>query len=87
MVEQDFWSGFTSAAGVYRVGEVFDGDPNDVCGFQTELDGLLNHPLWYPLTAAFSSRSGPSEYHQVRLQECDPPMFKSLGGVVQEGRE
>jgi alpha-amylase len=57
-VEQDFWSGFTSAAGVYSVGEVFDGDPNYVCGFQNELDGLLNYPLWYPLTAAFSSSSG-----------------------------
>lgn len=57
-VEQDFWSGFTSAAGVYSVGEVLDGDPNYVCGFQNELDGLLNYPLWYPLTAAFSSTAG-----------------------------
>ena len=57
-VEQDFWSGFTSAADVYIVGEVFDGDPTYVCGFQNDLDGLLNYPLWYPLTAAFSSTSG-----------------------------
>jgi alpha-amylase len=57
-VEQDFWSGFTSAAGIYAVGEVFDGDPAYVCGFQNDLDGLLNYPLWYPLVAAFSSTSG-----------------------------
>ena len=57
-VEQDFWSGFTSAADVYAVGEVFDGDPAYVCEFQNDLDGLLNYPLWYPLVAAFSSTSG-----------------------------
>jgi alpha-amylase len=57
-VEQEFWPGFNSAAGVYSVGEVFDGDPAYVCGFQNDLDGLLNYPLWYPLTAAFSSTSG-----------------------------
>ena len=57
-VERDFWSGFNSASGVYSVGEVFDGDPAYVCGFQNDLDGLLNYPLWYPLTAAFSSTSG-----------------------------
>lgn len=57
-VEQTFWPGFTSAADVYSIGEVFDGDPAYVCGFQNGLDGLLNYPLWYPLTAAFSSTSG-----------------------------
>ena len=57
-IEQDFWPGFTSAAGVYSVGEVFDGDPKYVCGFQNDLDGLLNYPLWYPLTAAFASTAG-----------------------------
>jgi alpha-amylase len=57
-VEEGFWPGFNSAAGVYGVGEVFDGDPAYVCGFQNDLDGLLNYPLWYPLTAAFSSTSG-----------------------------
>ena len=57
-VERNFWSGFTSAARVYTVGEVFDGDPAYVCGFQDNLDGLLNYPLWYPLVRAFSSTSG-----------------------------
>jgi alpha-amylase len=57
-VEQSFWPAFTSAAGIYSVGEVFDGDPAYVCGFQNDLDGLLNYPLYYPLTAAFSSTSG-----------------------------
>jgi alpha-amylase len=28
MVKTDFWTKFTNAAGVYSVGEVFDGDMN-----------------------------------------------------------
>ncbi len=57
-VQQSFWSGFNSAAGVYCVGEVFSGDQTYVCPYQNVMDGLLNYPLWYPLTQAFQSTSG-----------------------------
>jgi alpha-amylase len=32
-IERGFWPGFTSAAGIYNIGEMFDGDPEYVCGF------------------------------------------------------
>lgn len=57
-VQQPFWPGFCAAAGVYCVGEVFDGDPAYTCLYQNYLDGVLNYPLFYPLTAAFRSTSG-----------------------------
>ena len=57
-VQPSFWSGLNAAAGVYSVGEVLDGDPAYTCPYQQDLDGVLNYPLYYPLTAAFSSPSG-----------------------------
>ncbi len=57
-VETTFWSGFNSASTVYSVGEVFDGDASFTCTYQNYLDGVLNYPLYYPVTSAFSSTSG-----------------------------
>ncbi|PWN50517.1 alpha-amylase [Violaceomyces palustris] len=52
-VRKDFWPGFVSSAGVYSIGEVFQGDPAYVGPYQQVMDGLLNYPLYYPLTRAF----------------------------------
>ncbi|KAI4282888.1 MAG: hypothetical protein L6R38_002609 [Xanthoria sp. 2 TBL-2021] len=57
-VEKTFWSDFKSAAGVYTLGEVFDGDVAYTCPYQEQLDGLLNYPLYYPLTRAFQDTNG-----------------------------
>jgi alpha-amylase len=57
-VPQEFWTGFNAAAGVYCMGEVLEGNPAYICPYQQYLDGLLNYPLYYPLTAAFQSTSG-----------------------------
>ena len=40
------------------VGETFDGNPSYTCGYQSVMNGILNYPLYYPLTRAFSSTSG-----------------------------
>ncbi|KAL2835119.1 glycoside hydrolase superfamily [Aspergillus cavernicola] len=57
-VQEDFWSAYNDAAGVYCVGEVFDGDPAYTCPYQDYLDGVLNYLIYYPLLDAFSSTSG-----------------------------
>ncbi|KAL2821865.1 glycoside hydrolase superfamily [Aspergillus granulosus] len=57
-VQKDFWDGFNDAAGVYCVGEIFDGDPAYTCPYQEHLDGVLNYPIYYPLLNAFQSTSG-----------------------------
>lgn len=45
-VQKDFWPGYNKAAGVYCVGEVFDGDADYTCPYQQVMDGLLNYPMW-----------------------------------------
>lgn len=57
-VHKSFWSGFKSAAGVFSMGEVFDGDTSYVCAYQEQLDGLLNYPLYYPMIRAFQDSRG-----------------------------
>ncbi|OAQ60506.1 alpha-amylase A type-3 precursor [Pochonia chlamydosporia 170] len=59
-VEHDFWTGFTSAAGVYTIGEVFDGDPSYVAGYANSMSGLLNYPVYYPLNN-FYQQKGSSQ--------------------------
>lgn len=44
-VPKNFWPRFNSAAGVYSVGEVFDGSPAYTCDYQNYLDGVLNYPM------------------------------------------
>ncbi|KIM98961.1 glycoside hydrolase family 13 protein [Oidiodendron maius Zn] len=57
-VDTAFFPPFQSAAGVYIVGEVDDGDPNVVCPFQQYMSGVLNYPSYYWITQAFQSTSG-----------------------------
>ncbi len=48
-----FWKLFSQAAGVYQVGECFDGRINYVSDYQNYLDGLLNYPLFFAMKSAF----------------------------------
>ncbi|KAL2128834.1 hypothetical protein VTI74DRAFT_8580 [Chaetomium olivicolor] len=57
-VEKPFWSGFSSAAGVYLLGEVFHGDPLYVTTYQPAFDGLIDYPSYYYILRAFQSPNG-----------------------------
>ncbi|KAL8725911.1 MAG: hypothetical protein Q9181_006239 [Wetmoreana brouardii] len=57
-VQKSFWPGFQSAAGVFTLGEVFDGDAAYTCPYQQQLEGLLNYPLYYPMIRAFQGSDG-----------------------------
>lgn len=62
-VPKGFWSEYTQSAGVYSVGEVFNGDPNYVAGYQGPLDGLLNYPMYYHVTKAYQQKQSAREIH------------------------
>ncbi|KKY20800.1 hypothetical protein UCRPC4_g04072 [Phaeomoniella chlamydospora] len=57
-VEPDFFPDFSSAAGVYCVGEVLNSQSSYVCPYQDYLDGIINYPLYFSLISAFESTSG-----------------------------
>lgn len=55
---QDFWPGFVSASGVYAVGEVLNGNPNDLCAWQNYMPGVLNYATYFWMLRAFQSTTG-----------------------------
>ncbi|CAE7027619.1 hypothetical protein P3342_006017 [Pyrenophora teres f. teres] len=59
-VEKDFWPGFATAAGVYSIGEVFDGDPTYLAQYAKLMPGLLNYAVYYPMNN-FYQQKGSSQ--------------------------
>ncbi|PGH08483.1 alpha-amylase A type-3 [Helicocarpus griseus UAMH5409] len=57
-VQKPFWASFNDAAGVYSMGEVYNGDPAYTCPYQEYLDGVVNFPMYYPLIEAFKTPRG-----------------------------
>ncbi|ESZ90168.1 glycoside hydrolase family 13 protein [Sclerotinia borealis F-4128] len=54
----NFFPSFQDAAGVYVIGEIYNGDPTYVCPFQNYMNGVLNYPTYYWITQAFQSTNG-----------------------------
>lgn len=59
-VEKDFWPGFSSATGVYSIGEVFDGSPTYLAEYAKLMPGLLNYAVYYPMNN-FYQQKGSSQ--------------------------
>ena len=56
-VPKDFWLEFSASAGVYAVGEVFDGRVDYVKTYQGEaLDAVLNYPMHFTLNDVFKDQ-------------------------------
>ncbi|KAH6607104.1 GH13 alpha-amylase [Trichoderma cornu-damae] len=60
-VEQDYWPGFVTAAGVYCIGEVFDGDPGFMLPYARLMPGLLNYAIYYPMTRFFRQQGSSQD--------------------------
>ena len=52
-VAKDFWHEYGQAAGVFQMGECFNGDPNYVGPYQGALTGLFNYPMYYTIRDVF----------------------------------
>ena len=48
-----FWDRFRTAAGVFQIGEAFNGDINYVADYQNHLDSVFNYPLYYTIESSF----------------------------------
>ncbi len=60
-VEKDFWTPFSAAAGVYTIGEVFDGNPDYLAGYASTMSGLLNYAIYYPLNRFFQQKGSSQD--------------------------
>ena len=48
-----FWNKFAKSAGVFQIGEVFNGNINYVAEYQKYLDSVFNYPLYYTIENSF----------------------------------
>ena len=54
-VPKDFWSEFGASAGVFQMGEVFNGNPAYVGPYQNYVTGVFNYPMYYTIKDVFGS--------------------------------
>ena len=52
-VPKSFWDKFRTAAGVFQIGEAFDGRLEYVADYQNHLDSVFNYPLYYTIASSF----------------------------------
>lgn len=76
-VPKDFWSKFQSAAGVYAVGEVDNGDPSYDGPYQQVIDGILSYPMFYTIRDAFGSGKDMQQAIDGRISD-DKNNFKDV---------
>ena len=62
-VPKDFWAEYTQSAGVYSMGEVFNGDPKYVSGYQGPVEATLNYPMYFKLKNAFQDQQTMRNIH------------------------
>ncbi|KAI0601791.1 glycoside hydrolase superfamily [Biscogniauxia sp. FL1348] len=67
-VEKDFWTPFSAAAGVYTIGEVFDGDINYLAGYADTMDGLLNYAIYYPMSNFYQQKGSVGDFVSMHDQ-------------------
>jgi len=64
-VSASFWPGFQKSAGVYCVGEVFDGRVDYVANYQNAMDGVLSYPLYFTLNNVFQRQQSMNQLESV----------------------
>ena len=52
-VPKNFWDEYAQAAGVFQVGECFNGDSGYVGDYQKHLDSIFNNPMYYSIRDVF----------------------------------
>ena len=52
-VPKTFWDLFRKAAGVFQIGEAFNGDVNYIKDYQNYLDSIFNYPLYFTIQSSF----------------------------------
>ena len=64
-VGKPFWSEFGTAAGVFQMGECFNGDPAYVGPYQNYVTALFNYPMYYTIQNVFGKHQS---MYQIRTR-------------------
>ena len=75
---KQFWSEYTQTAGVFSIGEVFNGNPKYVASYQGSLTATLNYPMYYKLLSAFQHKQSMQNIHSGVAQNSVFPDTSTL---------
>ena len=64
------------------MGEVFNGNPSYVAGYQGALDSTLNYPMYFKLKNAFQERQSMRNIHDGVTQNSVFPDVSVLGNFL-----
>ena len=67
-----FWDKFRDSAGVFQIGEAFNGDPGYVADYQNHLDSVFNYPLYYKIKSSFCGSFRDLEYYWFNERKIFP---------------
>ena len=67
-----FWDKFRQSAGVFQIGEAFNGDPGYVADYQNHLDSVFNYPLYYAIKSSFCGNFRDLEYYWFNTRKAFP---------------
>jgi alpha-amylase len=70
-VDKSFWSAFVASAGIYAVGEVFNGNPQYVGSYQKPngpIPGVLSYPLFFTLRNVFAKQQSMNQIQSMEKQ-------------------
>lgn len=81
-VAKNFWTLYSKSAGVFTIGEVFNGNPSYVAGYQGALDATLNYPMYYKLYNAFQEKQSMRNIHDGVTQNSVFPDVSVLGNFL-----
>ncbi|EEA22046.1 hypothetical protein TMatcc_008531 [Talaromyces marneffei ATCC 18224] len=76
-IESSFFHNFIESAGVYAMGEVYDGDAKFLCGYQSLTSGLENYALYGKIIEAFTAGKMADLVAMVGAmrQACHSPQY------------
>jgi alpha-amylase len=78
-VPKDFWREYGESAGVFQMGECFNGDPAYVGPYSQYLTGLFNYPMYYTIKDVFG---GQKSMYQIRDRyNEESPKFKDIDAL------
>ena len=71
-VSDDFLRSFAAAAGIFTIGEVYEGNPYKFCPYQDLMPSMTNYPNYFPMIEAFSAGniSALTRATQITKKSC-----------------
>ena len=74
-----FWDKFNAAAGVFQIGEAFNGNVEYIAPYAKHFDSIFNYPLYYTIFDSFCNSFNNLEYYWFNTRDKWPdPKYPAI---------